>query len=341
MSAIDPDEAPLFDIDATHESDLEPDGGKGGASKPEGVTIPFDILEFGNGLLPDSALESIGIGGHRLHSIAAQAFGQWRNLAAGAGIDLTCTDSYRTLAQQQRLKQQKPQWSATPGRSVHGWGFAVDVSIGTPPKSFGVSVLNWLKENGPPNGWFLGRPKDEPWHWVYRGTSGAPPAASTATSTATPQSAPVSTPAASTPTASAGSGEDPLLVSNALVFLGSTGLLVRIARGLLGMAPADEFDAATDEAARAFQTANALTVDGRIGPQTWARLRSVTAPADRSPLSQGATGDAVAWLQRRLGCTPDGQFGPKTNAAVLSFQAAAGLAADGRVGPITWGALAK
>jgi len=333
MSAIDPDEAPLFDIDATHEPDVESDGGKGGESKPEGVTLPFDVLEFGNGLLPDSALESIGVGGHRLHNVAAQAFGQWRNLAASAGIDLTCTDSYRTLAQQQRLKQLKPKWSATPGRSVHGWGFAVDVSVGTPPRSFGASVLDWLKENGPPNGWFLGRPKDEPWHWVYRGISGAPPAASTST----PK--PVSTTGSST--AGTSSGGDPMLVSNDVVFMGSNGLLVRIARGLLGTVPADEFDAATDAAARAFQAVNALTVDGRIGPQTWPKLRNITAPSDRSNLSQGATGDAVTWLQRRLGCLPDGQFGAKTDASVVSFQAAAGLTVDGRVGPITWGALTR
>ena len=168
MSLIDADEPPLFDIGTIHEPDVD-DGGKGGVGKPEGVTIPFDILEFGNGLLPDSALEKIGIGGHRLHRTAAAAFAQWRALAAGAGIDLTCTDSYRTLAQQKQLKAAKPTLSATPGRSVHGWGFAVDVSIGTPPKGFGQSVLAWLKQTGPTIGWHLGRPKDEPWHWVYRG----------------------------------------------------------------------------------------------------------------------------------------------------------------------------
>lgn len=325
MSTIDFDEAPLFDLGATHEPDTEPEGGRGSSSKPEGVELPFDILEFGNGLLPDSALESIGIGGHRLHQTAAQGFRRWRDVAVGAGIDLTCTDSYRTLDQQKRLKELKPQWSATPGRSVHGWGFAIDVSIGTPPKSFGPSVLNWLKENGPPNGWFLGRPKDEPWHWVFRGIGGAPPPTTSATT-------------ASTTTSGTAVG-DPVLVSNAEVAVGASGLLVRIARGLLGLGPADSFDEATDAAARAFQAANALTVDGRVGPKTWARLRSVSAPAERPTLAQGSSGDAVNWLQRRLGCSPDGQFGPKTGASVTSFQAAASLAADGRVGPITWAAL--
>lgn len=321
MSLIDSDEPPLFDIGATHEPDIDAAGDKGGADRPEGVTIPFDILEFGNGLLPDSALEKIGIGGHRLHRTAAAAFTQWRALAADAGIDLTCTDSYRTLAQQKQLKQLKPTLSATPGRSVHGWGFAVDVSIGMPPKGFGTSVLNWLKSSGPTIGWHLGRPKDEPWHWVFRGDgTGAAPAHT------------------SSVLATSGGAQ---LVADTEVKLGSHGLLVRIARGLLDLEPGENFDEVTDVAARSFQQANGLLADGRVGPKTWAKLRSVTAPSERPELAQGSSGEAVRWVQRRLGCVADGQFGPKTNATVLDFQRAAGLSVDGRIGPITWGALTR
>jgi peptidoglycan hydrolase-like protein with peptidoglycan-binding domain len=189
-------------------------------------------------------------------------------------------------------------------------------------------VLQWLKENGPPNGWHLGRPKDEPWHWVYRG-AGAPATPATMATTAAPVSAPSSSP------------DDPLLASSATVTAGSTGLLVAILRGLLGLAPGDVFDAEVDAAVRAFQQANALTVDGRVGPITWGTLRRVTAPTERPTLALGSTGDAVQWLQRRLACKPDGQFGPRTEAAVKGFQRAASLSADGRVGPITWGALTK
>ncbi|WP_323379154.1 C40 family peptidase [Pyxidicoccus xibeiensis] len=59
----------------------------------------------------------------------------------------------------------------------------------------------------------------------------------------------------------------------------------------------------------------------------------------------GSKGPVVADLQRRLaaaGFNPgkaDGDFGPKTKAAVLAFQRAKGLTADGIVGPKTWGAL--
>lgn len=44
----------------------------------------------------------------------------------------------------------------------------------------------------------------------------------------------------------------------------------------------------------------------------------------------------VALLQTIVGATPDGLFGPNTQAAVKKFQAAHGLAADGIAGPKTW-----
>jgi lysozyme len=62
-------------------------------------------------------------------------------------------------------------------------------------------------------------------------------------------------------------------------------------------------------------------------------------------LRQGATGQTVIDLQQRLNGrgfevgAPDGDFGPKTKAAVMAFQKAAGLGVDGIVGPATWGAL--
>ncbi len=44
-------------------------------------------------------------------------------------------------------------------------------------------------------------------------------------------------------------------------------------------------------------------------------------------------------LQRRLGITVDGIFGPGTQRAVKAFQRRRGLTADGIVGPATWAAL--
>lgn len=50
----------------------------------------------------------------------------------------------------------------------------------------------------------------------------------------------------------------------------------------------------------------------------------------------GSTGPDVVLVQKAVGAKPDGQFGPKTQAAVMTFQAAHGLVQDGIVGPQTW-----
>jgi peptidoglycan hydrolase-like protein with peptidoglycan-binding domain len=58
-----------------------------------------------------------------------------------------------------------------------------------------------------------------------------------------------------------------------------------------------------------------------------------------SASSEGATWDAVTRLQAALHVTPDGDFGPETEAAVRRLQARNGLTVDGIVGPQTWNAI--
>lgn len=62
-------------------------------------------------------------------------------------------------------------------------------------------------------------------------------------------------------------------------------------------------------------------------------------------LQQGSSGQAVVTLQNDLdqlgyNLSQDGQFGPLTRQAVVSFQQNHGLVPDGVVGPLTWGAIA-
>lgn len=59
----------------------------------------------------------------------------------------------------------------------------------------------------------------------------------------------------------------------------------------------------------------------------------------RDMLRKGSQNPSVRVLQRLLGVTADGAFGPKTEAAVKAFQQKHGLAVDGLVGPKTWAAL--
>ena len=53
-------------------------------------------------------------------------------------------------------------------------------------------------------------------------------------------------------------------------------------------------------------------------------------------LKLGSTGEDVVKLQQKLGVDPIGKFGPKTEAAVKSWQSSNGLSADGIVGDGTW-----
>jgi hypothetical protein len=67
-------------------------------------------------------------------------------------------------------------------------------------------------------------------------------------------------------------------------------------------------------------------------------------PGPGPTLRRGARGPDVARLQERLNAhgaalAVDGDFGPRTDAAVRAFQSAHGLVVDGIVGPLTWGAL--
>ena len=113
------------------------------------------------------------------------------------------------------------------------------------------------------------------------------------------------------------------------------------------------FGAKTYAAVTAFQKANGLGVDGIVGKLTWGKLYGVspampvetTTVVGRPMVSYGSRGDAVRKLQELLNAlgydcgSVDGIFGSKTKAAVLAFQKANGLGADGIVGPLTWGKL--
>ena len=131
--------------------------------------------QYANGFLPDAVLCPLASApGERLANGAAQAFDQLSALRrAQSGSALCVTDSYRDYAGQVAVFAAKPSLAATPGRSQHGLGLAVDLCGGV--ERFGTEAFAWMKANAPAYGFVHpawaepGGGKPEPWHWEYVG----------------------------------------------------------------------------------------------------------------------------------------------------------------------------
>jgi hypothetical protein len=118
--------------------------------------------------------------------------------------------------------------------------------------------------------------------------------------------------------------------------VGSHGKRVATVQHWLGLHADGVFGPATRRAVKRFQRRHHLTADGIVGRATWRALKRAHTARTQGG---GSRASAVKMLQRALGISADGIFGPGTEAAVKSFQRAHGLTADGIVGPATWAAL--
>ncbi len=106
------------------------------------------------------------------------------------------------------------------------------------------------------------------------------------------------------------------------------------------------FGPKTQQAVEDFQAGSGLTVDGIVGPATWASL--LTGYDIPPVLEQGSTGADVGKLQAALNTgrsawdpvapalAVDDDFGPQTRNMVVAFQNFAGTYPDGIVGYRTW-----
>jgi hypothetical protein len=130
---------------------------------------------YANGRLPDSALCALpGHRGQRLRADAARALVRLEAAyEAETGRDLCVGSTYRSYAEQARLRAQKGRIVAPAGTSNHGNGTAVDLCGGV--ERFGSAAHQWMRDNAGRFGWVLpgwarqGGSKPEPWHWEYRG----------------------------------------------------------------------------------------------------------------------------------------------------------------------------
>lgn len=129
-----------------------------------------EAREFPNGLIPSKYQCKLPQKGETLRADAALAF--YKLNAAYKkefGRDMCVTDSYRSLADQQKIYYQRPGFAAIPGRSNHGLGTAVDLCGGV--QNAGSAQFNWLEDHSRKYGWFHPRwaysSPFEPWHWEY------------------------------------------------------------------------------------------------------------------------------------------------------------------------------
>jgi D-alanyl-D-alanine carboxypeptidase len=131
---------------------------------------------YANGFLPPEMLCPLQTApGQQLAAQAAPAFDRMSEAyRVDTGNYLCVTDSYRSYEEQVRLFAEKPSLAATPGRSKHGWGLAVDFCGGI--EHAGTAASLWMQNNAPSFGWIhpawaeTSGSKPEAWHWEYVGS---------------------------------------------------------------------------------------------------------------------------------------------------------------------------
>lgn len=134
---------------------------------------------YANGRIPMTSLASIGPGQHLRPDAAAAWTALQQAATADLGRPIGVTDSYRSYEAQVATKAAKGSLAATPGRSNHGWGLALDIVTG----GWNGSAMRWLQANAHRFGWQhpdwarIDGSKPEHWHWEFKGGDAPPPMA--------------------------------------------------------------------------------------------------------------------------------------------------------------------
>lgn len=127
--------------------------------------IPTELVGYGNGKIPASALEKVGDTGHKLWAPAAESLNRMISDAKAQGVKIGITDSYRSYDEQVDVARRKGLYSqgglaAKPGTSEHGWGMATDLDLNDKAQA-------WMRANGEKYGFVENTPR-EPWHWAFK-----------------------------------------------------------------------------------------------------------------------------------------------------------------------------
>ena len=117
----------------------------------------------------------------------------------------------------------------------------------------------------------------------------------------------------------------------AILKKGLAGEPVRRLQAKLGVTADGQFGPGTETALKDWQKKNGLSADGIAGPDTFMSMGLY----ELILLKDGTRGSTVKALQEKLGVTTDGQFGAGTQKALMEYQKANALKADGFAGPAT------
>ncbi|MFP2903680.1 D-alanyl-D-alanine carboxypeptidase family protein [Pyxidicoccus sp. 3LFB2] len=144
-------------------------GGTGGVSNPPPTTGGGkQVTAYVQGRPSNINVVPVG-NGQYLRGDAARNFKAMQAAAAKAGINLSATSGFRSMAQQQALYQKylngTGNLAARPGYSNHQNGISMDVGG---INGYGSKAYNWLANNAAKYG-FKNDVKGEHWHWTYKG----------------------------------------------------------------------------------------------------------------------------------------------------------------------------
>lgn len=271
------------------------------------VRMPSSLSAFTNGRIPSTDLTEVHPRG-KLHVQAARGWGALVYDASLQGLPMTFTygGMYRSYAEQEALflrrydrgynsssrsnKYWNGSWwhlvtgaiAATPGKSNHGWGLAIDTAAGTDPSN-AVYIRShpqwpWLLANAINYG-FSWEIQSEPWHIRYVIGDLITPRIKAWEDAGSPgmSNPPVPPPTPTPPP----TGGNQVIVEPVTIRQGSTGGWVKKLQAVCPQFNQDvgsvdgQFGPRTHAGVMNIQSFFKLTVDGIVGPKTWTVILGV------------------------------------------------------------------